>query len=151
MSLLFFLSALPTLPFLQVINFLVFWCILCLFLFPKLTDLCMFSYFFFLNTKHFVCFALCFFPLLDRSCTSILLTEIFLFFFFFLNSCMIFCCMCSSLCNHSPMFEHLGSFQHFEVTINAAVSSFLCMYFPVVKIYLQSKLLEARFAEMEGK
>lgn len=104
----------------------------------------MFSYFFFLNTKHGVCLCSAYFPPLDVSCRSLHVGWQNSSSFFFLNSCMILCCMCSSLCNHSPVFEHWGSFQHFEVINSAAVNRSVHMCFPVFKVYLQSKLPEAR-------
>lgn len=49
--------------------------------------------------------------------------------------------MSYSLCKHSPVFGHLGSFQHFEVRNNAALNNFVHMYFHIVKIYLQSTVV----------
>lgn len=114
---------------------------LCFFL-PKWTDLRIVFLFLPSYIKNSVCFAFCLFPyLMYPANPSIVACKHYQHsFFFFLNSCVMFCWMC----NHSPLFANLGSFQNFEVINNAAVNNIVHMYLHTVKIYLQNKFLEVR-------
>lgn len=108
----------------------------------------MFSYFFFLNRKHGVCLRSAFFPrliyLADPSMLACRTPPRFFCLFVFLIAAW-FSAVCALLyATTPPVFEHLGSFQHFEVINSAAVNRSVHMCFPVVKVYLQSKLPEAR-------
>ena len=89
-------------------------------------------YFFLMQNVMYVLFTLCFFPLLDNILQSppILACRNLPHSFFI--AALYSVCLCSSLCNRSPLFEHLGSFQHFDVIDNATVNSFVHLYFPIV-------------------